>query len=185
MSGEGFADTLPIPGLRKLFASDVIADRVRRLAEEIGAVYGNEPLVAICVLKGAFVFFSDLVRFLHNKNLEIDFVRLSSYGKGTESSGHVSISRDVDAPLAGKHVLVVEDIVDSGKTMRFLLDKLARANVLSLRLAAFIDKRERREAEVHVDFAAFRLDRGFVVGYGLDYAERWRALPAVYEIIAE
>jgi hypoxanthine phosphoribosyltransferase len=178
------ADALRITGLRELFAPRQISLRVQELAKEIDAQYGEETLAAICVLKGAFVFCSDLVRCLRNKNVEVDFVRLSSYGNSSASSGQIVINKDVDIPLDDKHVLIVEDIVDSGRSMHFLLEKLAMRNVRSLRLAALIDKHERREVAVHVDFAAFHVDRGFMVGYGLDYAERWRALPAVCEIIA-
>jgi hypoxanthine phosphoribosyltransferase len=178
------ADALRVTGLREIFTPRQISLRIQELAKDIDALYGEEPLVAICVLKGAFVFCSDLVRCLRNKNIEVDFVRLFSYGNSSASSEQVVINKDVDIPLNGKHVLIVEDIVDSGRSMHFLLERLAARNVRSLRLAAFIDKHERREVAVHVDFAAFRVDRGFMVGYGLDYAERWRALPAVCEIIA-
>jgi hypoxanthine phosphoribosyltransferase len=179
------ADALRVAGLRELFTPHQISLRIQELAKEIDALYGEERFVAICVLKGAFIFCSDLVRCVRNKNVEVDFVRLCSYGSGSASSGQIVISKDVDIPLSGKHVLIVEDIVDSGRSMHFLLERLAMRNVRSLRLAALIDKRERREVAVHVDFAAFHVDRGFVVGYGLDYAERWRSLPAVCEIIAE
>jgi hypoxanthine phosphoribosyltransferase len=179
------ADALRAAGLRELFTPHQISLRIQELAKEIDALYGEETLVVLCVLKGAFVFCSDLVRRLRNKNIEVDFVRLFSYGNGSASSGRVVISKDADISLNGKHVLVVEDIVDSGRSMRFLLERLAMRRVRSLRLAALIDKHERREVAVHVDFAAFHVDRGFVVGYGLDYAERWRSLPAVCEIIAE
>ncbi|MDR2573900.1 MAG: hypoxanthine phosphoribosyltransferase [Desulfovibrio sp.] len=179
------ADALLPTGFKQLFTPRRISARVRKLAKDIDSLYGNEPLVVICVLKGAFVFFSDLVRFLRNKNLEVDFVRLSSYGDGTASSGRITVGKDVEISLDGKHVLIVEDIVDSGRTMHALLQRFAARNARSLRLAAFIDKRERREIEINVDFAAFRMSSGFAVGYGLDYAERWRALPAVYEITTE
>ena len=141
--------------------------------------------MVICVLKGAFVFFSDLVRRLQNRNLELDFVRLASYGKSDVSSGLVVFSKDVENDISGKHVLIVEDIVDSGRTMRFLLDQLAARHPRSLRLATLVDKGERRQAKVEVDFAGFTLRQGFIVGYGLDYAERFRALPGIFEIIPE
>ena len=179
------ADALRVTGLRELFTPHQISLRIQELAKEIDALYAEETLVVLCVLKGAFVFCSDLVRCMRNKNIEVDFVRLFSYGGGSASSGQVIINKDAEIPLNGKHVLLVEDIVDSGRSMHFLLERLGMRNVRSLRLAAFIDKRERREVPVHVDFAAFHVDRGFVVGYGLDYAERWRSLPAVCEIIAE
>lgn len=179
------SDAITVKELKPVFSPEQIASRVRELAEEINEFYGREPLVAVCVLKGGFLFFSDLVRFLHHENLELDFVRLSSYGKDSDSSRHVIFSKDVEVNLRGKHVLIVEDVVDSGHSMRFLLDQFAARKPRSLRLAALVDKHQRREADVKVDFAGFKLSRGFIVGYGMDYAERYRGLPGVCEIIPE
>jgi len=170
--------------LRVLFDEESIRKRVKELASDIDAVYKDEPLVVICVLKGAFMFFADLVRYLTIEP-ELDFVRLASYGDSKESSHHIAFTKDVEIPLEGKHVLVVEDIVDSGLSMEFLLGQLAARGVRSLRLAALVDKRERRQTDVNVDFAGFALSRGFIVGYGLDFAERYRALPAICEILGE
>lgn len=170
---------------RIAYTAGQIAERVRDMAAEIDACYGDEPLVAVCVLKGAVFFFTDLVRALRTENLELDFVRLSSYGKGTSSSRHVVFSKDVDCDIAGKHVLIVEDVVDSGLSMQFLMRQFQARGARSLRLAALVDKNERREVDVHVDFAGFRLEQGFIVGYGLDYAEKYRALPAVEELVFE
>ena len=177
--------TLRVKELRPVFTAEQIAGRVQELAEMIDARFGQEPLVAVCVLKGGFVFFSDLVRCLRNPRLELDFVRLASYGKSEVSSGHVHFGKDVEIELCDKHVLVVEDIVDSGRSMRFLLDQFAARKPRSLSLAALVSKRERREANVVVDFVGFDLQQGFIVGYGLDYAEQYRALPGIYEIIPE
>lgn len=179
------SDAITVKELKPVFSAEQIARRVRALAREINELYGREPLVAVCVLKGGFLFFSDLVRFLYNDNLELDFVRLSSYGKNASGSGHVIFSKDVEVDIRDKHVLIVEDVVDSGHSMRFLLDQFAARKPRSLRLAALVDKHERREAEVKVDFAGFKLSRGFIVGYGMDYAERYRGLPGVCEIIPE
>lgn len=159
-----------------------LAERVRDLAAEIDAIYGDEPLVAVCVLKGAFVFFSDLVRLLKNPNLELDFVRLSSYGMNSCSSKHVIFGKDIEADILDKHVLVVEDIVDTGHTMRFLLDQFAARNPRSLKIAALVDKYERRETDIDIDFSGFKISKGFIVGYGLDFAEKFRTLPCIYEI---
>ena len=163
-----------------VYTSGQIAERVRAMAAEIDAFYGDEPLVAVCVLKGAVFFFTDLVRAMRSENLELDFVRLSSYGKGTSSSRHVVFSKDVDCDITGKHVLIVEDVVDSGLSMQF-----EARGARSLRLAALVDKNERREVDVRVDFAGFKLEEGFIVGYGLDYAEKYRALPDVEELVFE
>lgn len=173
------------PRLAKVFGREEISARVRALGADIDRTYGNEPLVAICVLKGAFIFFGDLVRCLRNPNLELDFVRVASYGKNSVSSKHVIFSKDVEVDIRGKHALLVEDIVDSGHTMRFLLDQFAARGPASLRVAALVDKVERREASVNVDFAGFYLEYGFLVGYGMDYAGQYRALPDICEIVAD
>jgi hypoxanthine phosphoribosyltransferase len=171
--------------LKPVFTQEQIAARVRELAAEIDAMYGDEPLVVVCVLKGAVMFFSDLVRSLHNRNLELDFVRLSSYGRATSSSKHVIFNKDLEIDICDKHVLIVEDIVDSGHSMRFLLGQFAARRARSLRLATMVDKGERREIDVPLDFVGFTLKQGFIVGYGLDYAERYRMLPGIYEIVPE
>lgn len=178
-------NVLRVRELRPVFTAERIAGRVRELAAAIDARFGQEPLVVVCVLKGGFVFCSDLVRCLKNPHLELDFVRLASYGKSDVSSGHVHFGKDVEISISGKHVLVVEDIVDSGRSMRFLLEQFAARQPRSLALAALVSKRERREAEVVVDFTGFDLQQGFIVGYGLDYAEQYRALPGIYEIVPE
>lgn len=171
--------------LKIVYSQEQIQQRVAALGAAIDECYGNAPLVAVCVLKGASIFFADLVRCLKKPAIELDFVRLSSYGNGASSSNAISFSKDVEISLAGKHVLVVEDIIDTGHTMDFLLKQLARRKPLSLRVAALVDKNERREQAVVTDFAGFSLQDGFIVGYGLDYAEQYRNLPAIYEVIPE
>lgn len=167
-----------------VFTRAQIAARVNEMGAALTRLYGEEALVAICVLKGAFVFFSDLVRELRNPNLELDFVRLSSYGKSCESSGHVIFHKDIEVDIHDKHVLIVEDIVDSGHTMRFLLDQFKVRAPRSIRVAVLIDKGERRRADVPIDISGFYVPGGFLVGYGLDCAERYRALPDIWEITA-
>lgn len=164
------------------FTRDEIEKRVSELARLIDARYGCEPLVAVCVLKGAFMFFSDLTRRLSNPNLELDFVRLSSYGKSRNSSGHVVFNKDTEIDIRGKHTLIVEDIVDSGRTMRFLYDQFKARQPLSIAIASLVDKRERREREVKADFSGFTVDEGFLVGYGMDYGEKYRSLPDICEL---
>ena len=129
MSSDG---GMKIKELRPVFTREQISRRVAELADDINATYGNEPLVVVCVLKGAFMFFSDLVRHLRNDNLELDFVRLSSYARGVTSSRHVIFSKDVEIDLCDKHVLIVEDIVDSGHSMRFLIGQFGARRVRSL-----------------------------------------------------
>lgn len=168
--------------LRTRFCKAEIESRISEIAREINETYGDEPLVVICVLKGAFVFFSDLVRQITDPNMELDFVRLSSYGKSDSSSGHVVFGKDTEVDVRGKHVLVVEDIVDSGITMKFMAEQFLARKPLSFRVAALVDKRERRVANINVDFPGFILDKGFLVGYGMDYAERYRTLSDICEI---
>lgn len=176
---------MKVKGLKRVFSEEQIRQRVGELAAETDALYGDEPLVAICVLKGACIFFADLVRAMKKPNIELDFVRLSSYGMEDASTRTITFKKDVDLALQGKHVLIVEDVIDSGHTMDFLLRQFAARGARSLRLAALVDKHERREVDVATDFVGFALDTGFIVGYGLDYAERYRQLPAVYEVIPE
>jgi len=155
------------------------------MAAEINNLYDGEDLVLVCVLKGAFMFFGDLARRLKGPRVEADFVRLASYGESATSSGRIAFVQDVELPLAGKHVLIVEDILDTGHSMDFLLRQFASRGAKSLRLAVMVDKQERRAAPVRADFTGFALSGGFVVGYGLDYAERYRELPALFEIVPE
>jgi len=169
------------PVLTLLFSAETIAKRLDELAAEINAVYAGEKLVAVCVLKGAFMFFSDLVGRLTCEP-ELDFVRLASYGQGMESSRSINFTKDVELSLKGKHVLIVEDIVDTGCSMDFLLRQFAARGALSLRLVSLIDKHERRELPVHVDFVGFSVPEGFLIGYGIDYAEKYRELPALYTL---
>ncbi len=165
--------------LRELISPLDIEKRVAELGREISDHYGDEPVVIIGVLKGAFVFMADLVRRLRFSPI-IEFVRLSSYGEGTTSQGKVRFHLDIETRIEDKHVLVVEDIVDTGRSMVYLREVLLLRNPKSYRLCSFLDKRERREVDVHVDFAGFTVDHGFVLGYGLDYGERYRELPGVY-----
>lgn len=169
-----------ITGLKPLFTEEQIRIRLDQLAGQINTLYADEPLVVVCVLKGAFMFFSDLVKRLTCQP-ELDFVRLASYGRETASAKAINFTKDVEISLEGKHVLIVEDIVDTGHSMDFLLRQLAARGARSLRLAVLLDKHERREVPVTAHFVGFTLPAGFVVGYGLDYAERYRELPALYE----
>ena len=155
---------------------DDIAEKVAELAALIRKDYkGKNPLV-IGILKGSFVFMSDLVRAM-NIPVEIDFVRLASYGAGTESSGKIKLVKDVETPIKDRHVLVVEDIVDRGLTVRFLLDYLSFRKPSSLKLCALFDKPSRRKVEVPIDYVGFTVPDEFVVGYGLDLDEKFRYLP--------
>lgn len=175
---------MKVERLDMLFSAEEIDKRVTSIAESINTLYTGEPLVMICVLKGAFMFFSDLVKKV-TVGPEIDFVRVASYGSQLASSRTISFTKDVEISLAGKHVLLVEDVIDSGFTMEFLLRQMRARGAKSLRVATLVDKKERREARVDVDFPGFSLSTGFIVGYGLDYAERYRELPAIYVAVPE
>ncbi len=169
--------------LNMIVSAQEIAARIDELGEAISRDYANKPLVCVCVLKGAFLFFADLLRRI-GTGPEIDFVRLASYGRGTSSGGTLTFSKDLEVDIADKHVLIVEDIVDSGRSMEFLAHVFLKRRPRSLKICALIDKQERREADVRIDYAGFNLTgKGFLVGYGLDYAERYRELDAIYELI--
>ena len=164
---------------RCLISKEEIARRVQELAGEISRDYAGRDLVMIGVLKGAFIFLADLVREL-NFPVEIDFVRLRSYGGGTCPTGEVHITKDVELPLKDRDVLIVEDIMDLGFTLSFLRQHLATHRPRSLKICCLIDKKERREVEVPLDYVGFVVEKGFLVGYGLDCGEQSRTLPEIF-----
>lgn len=163
-----------------LLTKEQIAARVKEMGDEITRDYeGVEgELVLIGILKGAIVFFADLIREI-DLPLSMDFMAISSYGSATKSSGVVRILKDLDKDIVGKHVLVVEDIIDSGLTLSFLKDNLLSRGAASLKICTLLDKPERRKVDLHVDYAGFQIPDEFVVGYGLDYAETYRNLPDI------
>ncbi|HEY8343265.1 MAG TPA: hypoxanthine phosphoribosyltransferase [Calditerricola sp.] len=161
-----------------LISEEAIREKVRELGEILSAEYaGKNPLV-ICVLKGAAFFMTDLVRQM-NIPLEMDFMAVSSYGASTQSSGVVRILKDLDTPVEGRHVLVVEDIIDSGLTLSYLIDLLKRRNAASIKVVTLLDKPHRRTVDLKPDYCGFVVPDAFVVGYGLDYAEKYRNLPYI------
>ncbi|SMC22469.1 hypoxanthine phosphoribosyltransferase [Desulfacinum hydrothermale DSM 13146] len=159
-----------------------IQHRVQELAHQISEDYQGREVVLVGVLKGAFIFMADLVRHLQIP-AEVDFIRVASYGNATKSSGRVVLKKDVECPLEGKDVIIVEDIVDSGITLSWLLEHLRERKPRSLKVCALIDKYECREVEVPVDYIGIQIPGGFVVGYGLDFAERYRELQGIYEVV--
>jgi len=163
------------PKLRVLISSEKIQARIRELGEQISRDYPDGRLHFICILKGAVFFMTDLARAL-NRDVLVDFMGISTYGKGKTSSGEVKVTKDLDVSLEGSDVLVVEDIVDSGVTLSYLLHVLDQRRPRSLRIAALLDKPERRQRPVEVTYVGFRIPDEFVVGYGLDYAEKYRNL---------
>jgi hypoxanthine phosphoribosyltransferase len=161
-----------------LFPKEVIDRRVRELAGQISRDYeGREPLI-VGILNGAFIFMADLIRAL-DVPCRVDFVRLASYGAGSVSSGEIRIGKDLETPIAGRDVLIVEDIVDTGLTLSRLVEILWKRQPASLRVCAFLDKRERRRVPFTADYVGFPIPDRFVVGYGLDYNEKFRFLPDV------
>ena len=166
-----------IPVLTK----EEIDAQVSHIAQVISADYKDRELILIGILKGAFIFLSDLIRRL-TIPVKVDFMCVSSYGGGTSSSGRIKLSKDVDIDIKNKDVLIVEDIVDTGLTLSHLVDYLQSSGAASVRICTLIDKRERRETDVKVDYACHTVDKGFLVGYGLDYAEFYRNLPEVYHL---
>jgi len=167
--------------LKILISRRKIGAIVKRLGEEIRRDYaGKNPLV-VGVLKGSFVFLADLVRAI-DMPLEIDFVKLTSYGRGTQSSGVITVLLDLNCQLEGRHVLIVEDIVDSGLTTSFLSDYLRQKGPASVRLCAFTSKPSRRKVDIDIDYLGLAVPDKFLVGYGLDYAEKYRYLPDICEL---
>lgn len=167
--------------LKKLFSRDDIDEAVKRLASRIENDFIDEKIVFICLLKGSFMFTSDLIRSVRNPS-RIDFLRASSYGSGTSSKGEVSITKDIEEGIEGENVIIVEDIIDSGLTLKRVRDMLEERKPKSLRICALLDKRARRKVKIEGDYIGFTLDDGFVVGYGIDFAEMYRNLPDIYVV---
>lgn len=166
-----------------LFRADEIANRVDALAREIAAATPRDFII-IAILKGSFIFAADLIRALHREGLEpeIDFIFLASYGAGTMSGGEVKVLRDVETNLAGREVVIVDDILDSGRTLAFAKALLERRGARSVKTCILIDKQVPRAAEIAPDFVGFRCPPVFVVGYGMDLAHRYRELPFIGEV---
>jgi len=161
-----------------LVPADRLAERVRELAAEVSRDYAERDLVLVGVLKGAVFFLSDLMRALEIP-VEVDFMAVASYGSATKSSGVVRILKDLDAAIEGRDVLIVEDIVDSGLTLQYLLRNLAARNPRSLEVCALLVKPERRKVDLPTRYVGFEIPNRFAIGYGLDHAERYRNLPFV------
>jgi hypoxanthine phosphoribosyltransferase len=170
--------------LKKLFSREEIDRAVKRLATEIENDYDNEQIIFICLLKGSFMFTADLIRKIRNP-LRVDFLRASSYGCGTNSKGEVTIGKDIEEGIESENVIIVEDIIDSGLTLTRVRNMLQEKNPKSLRICALLDKRARRKVDIEGDYVGFTLEDGFVVGYGIDYAEEYRNLPDIFVIVGE
>jgi hypoxanthine phosphoribosyltransferase len=172
------------PKPHTLFTTEEVEATVKRLAAEISQEYhGKNPLL-IGILKGSFVFMADLIRLL-DFPLEVEFITLSSYGRGRESSGKVRVVKGLRTEVKGRDVLVIEDIVDTGRTISFLLDYLSKKKPASLRLCALTDKPSRRQIPVNIDYLGFTVPNKFIVGYGIDWDEKFRYLPEICFVEAE
>jgi len=177
-SSTQFSSEFSNPNLSVLFSQQQIQDRIKELGAQITHDYAGRNPLLIGVLKGACFFLSDLMRAIDTR-LSIEFMAISSYGSSTRTSGEVRIMKDLDVPVEGREILVVEDIVDTGLTLSYLLANLKSRGAASVKLAALLDKFERREKEVKIDYLGFKIPDEFVVGYGLDFAERYRNLPFI------
>lgn len=166
------------PNLNVLVSEEQIRARIVDLGAQITRDYAGLNPLLIGVLKGALFFLSDLMRAVDTR-LSLEFMAISSYGSSTRTSGEVRIMKDLDVPIEGRHILVVEDIVDTGLTLSYLLANLHARGAASVKLAALLDKYERRQKEVKIDYLGFQIPDEFVVGYGLDFAERYRNLPFI------
>ena len=163
---------------RVLISKEEIAARIKEVAKELDKFYKGKDVVAVCILKGSIAFFVDLIREMETE-ISIEFMKVSSYGFGTTSTGRLSVGLDLTANITGKEVLIVEDIIDSGNTMFALKQMLLSRNPNSVRIVALLDKPARRTADITPDYTCFEIEDEFVIGYGLDCAEKYRDLPYV------
>lgn len=164
--------------IRVLLSEEEVDRRIQEIGEQISRDYAGKSVHLVCVLKGGSFFMCELAKRI-TVPVSLDFMSVSSYGSGTKSSGVVRIVKDLDEPLQGKDVLVVEDIVDSGRTLSYLMEMLRDRKPASLRLCTLLDKPDRRVVDVNVDYTGFQIPDEFVVGYGLDYDQRYRNLPYI------
>jgi len=188
-SADTATESLPDHTVSMFLSEEAIRSRIAELGARITADYPDhsQPLLLVGVLKGAALFLADLVRSI-DRPLEMDFVAIASYGAATRSSGEVRIVKDLEAAVSGKHVIIVEDILDTGLTLRFsyLIENIKARHAASVRVCVLLDKPSRRRVEVPVDYCGFVIDDLFVVGYGMDYAEAYRNLPYIgYVVHAE
>ncbi len=168
-----------------VYSPEDIQKMTLKIAAAIEAHYpAEDTLVVVGVLKGAWIFHADLVRAM-KRPVFVDFIRATSYGHGTESSGVVRILKDIEVDIRGKHVLLVEEIIDSGRTLSFIKQRLSQGGALSVKIAALLDKKERRVVPCEPDFLGSVVSNFFLVGYGLDWGEKYRNLPGIYKVLSE
>lgn len=165
-------------GLEVLIPTEVLQTRIRELGAQIAQDYAGRKPLLVCVLKGAMVFMADLIRAI-DLHVNIDFIAVSSYGAGTRTTGEVKIVKDLDGPIEGHDLIFVEDILDTGLTLSYLLENFRSRGAASIKIAALLNKPDRRKADVQLDYKGFDIPDKFVVGYGLDFDERYRNLPYI------
>jgi hypoxanthine phosphoribosyltransferase len=164
---------------RILFSRERIAAEIKRIGQEISHDFQGEEVMLVGVLKGSFLFIADLIREIEVPSV-IDFVRLASYGSGTQTSGIIEFRKELEMPIRDRNVIIVEDIVDSGYTLECLYNKLLLQEPRSLKICTLIDKTARREVEINADYIGISMEDGFIIGYGLDHDEKYRNLPDIY-----
>lgn len=170
-----------MPELIPVLKKDEIKRMVAQVADRISSDYQDHGLILIGVLKGAYIFLSDLVRQM-SIPVQVDFIGVSSYGSGISSSGDIRLTKDIEIDITNKNVLVIEDIVDTGLSLAYIVDYLKSFSPKTVKVCALIDKHERRRSKIKIDYACHRVEEGFLVGYGLDYSEDYRDLPEIYHL---
>ncbi len=182
LNNSPYTFSLPMLSSKKIVLDhETIQKRVQELGKTITNDYQDKELVAIGVLKGAFIFMADLVQAI-DLPLVTDFIQVSSYGSGDSSSGKITLVASPSHPVNNHHILLIEDIIDTGLTMKWLAKHFSDHGAASVRICSLIDKAERREHSISIDYAGFSISEGFLVGYGLDYNEKYRNLPAIYHL---
>lgn len=169
---------MKVKAIHEYLSEEKVTKRIAEMGAQISAEYGDEPVCLICILKGSVFFTVELAKRITSP-VELEFMCVSSYGSDTKSSGVVKIVKDLDVSIEGKNVIVIEDIIDSGRTLSYLLENLKTRNPKSLKLCTLLDKPERRVVEVKVDYIGFEIPDEFVVGFGLDYDQQYRNLPYI------
>ena len=165
--------------LKTLISKEELDKRIQELANQITEDYKNQEVIIVCILTGAVYFATDLTKYIKNDTLKIEFMKVSSYGNSKESTGEVKIKKDLENSISGKNVIIVEDIIDTGLTMKTLKKYLLEKNPASLKICTLLDKKERRKVEMEADYVGFDIPNKFVLGYGLDYEEYYRNLPYI------
>ena len=162
-----------------LISEEEINKRIEEIAEQLSKDYNNEEIILVCILSGAVYFTVELSRKIKSGLVKLDFMKVSSYGDNTQTTGNIEFKLDISNDIEDKNVIIVEDIIDTGITLSYLYDYLSNKNPKSLKICVLLDKKERREKDIKVDYVGFEIENKFVVGYGLDYAGKYRELPYV------